>query len=151
MNYTFENKILKWRSLNCKLTGVLRKQACLSTVERAHVHMVPRVTKITHLADISVLRKWEALFRGLRLFIWGNPVVFLCGQMKPCCSLYIMLYSLFFRNLTFLLHFKRCSCIQIKCGPLLYTCHNIDTGTAVSILVSSNLCDDTSSYRTQHY
>ncbi len=44
-------------------------------------------------------------------------------------------------------HFKRCSCIQIKCGPLLHTCHNIDTGPAVSILVSSNLCDNTSSYR----
>ncbi len=43
--------------------------------------------------------------------------------------------------------FKLCSCIQIKRGPLLHTCHNIDTGPAVSILVSSNLCDNTSSYR----
>ncbi len=47
----------------------------------------------------------------------------------------------------FLLHFKRCSCIQIKRGPLLHMCHSIDTGPAVSILVSSNLCDDTLSYR----
>ncbi len=40
-----ENK-LKWRSLNCKLAGVFTKQACLSTVEREHVHMVARLTKI---------------------------------------------------------------------------------------------------------
>ncbi len=40
-------------------------------------------------------------------------------------------------------------CFQIKCGPLLHTCQIIDTGPAVSILVLSNLCDDTSSYRYQ--
>ncbi len=74
--------------------------------------MVPRVTKITHLADISVLRKWEALFRGLRLFIWGNPVVILCGQMKPCvayilCSIhYFLETSLFYSILNGVLVFK---------------------------------------------
>ncbi len=33
---------------------------------------------------------------------------------------------------------------------LHFSTHDIDTETAVSILISSNLCDDTSSYRTQH-
>ncbi len=62
--------------------------------------MVARLTKISNtFSSISVLRKCEALFRGLRFYISGNPVVFLCGQIKPCCSLYIILYSLFFRNL----------------------------------------------------
>ncbi len=43
-----ENIILKWRSLNCKLAGVFRKQACLSIVERERVHMVARLTKISN-------------------------------------------------------------------------------------------------------
>ncbi len=95
-----ESRISKWRSLNCKLTGVFRKQARLSTVERARVHMVARLTKISNtLSRYFRIAQVEALFRGSRLFISGNPVVFLCGQIKPCCSLYIILYSLFFRNL----------------------------------------------------
>ncbi len=45
MKYFTENRISKWRSLNCRLTGVFRKQVRLSTVERASVHMVARLTK----------------------------------------------------------------------------------------------------------
>ncbi len=62
---------------------------------------------------------------------------------------YILCYIHYFLETShfFLLNFKRCSCIEIKHGPLLHTCHNIDTGPAVSILVSSNLCVDTLSYR----
>ncbi len=59
----------------------------------------------------------------MSLYIW-QPVVFLCGHIL---------------TLVFIKHFKLCSCIQMKCGPLLHTCHNINTGPAVSILVSSNL------------
>ncbi len=77
-------------------------------------------------ADISILYKWDTLFRGSHLFISGNPVV---ARLNICVQ-----------------HFKPCSCIQMKHGPLLHTCHDIDTGPAVSILVSSNICDDTSSY-----
>uniref|UniRef100_A0A672MXG3 Uncharacterized protein n=1 Tax=Sinocyclocheilus grahami TaxID=75366 RepID=A0A672MXG3_SINGR len=40
--------LVVWRSLNCKLTGVFRKQARLSKVERACVHMVARLTKISN-------------------------------------------------------------------------------------------------------
>ncbi len=67
---------------------------------RGRVHMVARLTKISNTSRYFRVAKWEALFKGLRVFISGNPVVFLCGQIKPCCSLCIMLYSLLFRNLT---------------------------------------------------
>ncbi len=73
------------------------------------------------LADISVLRKWKALFRGLSLFISGNLVVAFAARLNIGVKRY-----------------KQCSSIKIKCGSLLHTCHNIDTGPAVSILVSSN-------------
>ncbi len=33
-----DNRILKWRSLNCKLTGVFQKASALSTVERVRAH-----------------------------------------------------------------------------------------------------------------
>ncbi len=79
-------------------------------------------------ADISILYKWDTLFRGSHLFISGNPVQYVRLNIG-------------------VQHFKPCSCIQMKHGPLLHTCHDIDTGPAVSILVSSNICDDTSSYR----
>ncbi len=34
----FSENILKWRSLNCKLAGVFRKQARLSTLERERTY-----------------------------------------------------------------------------------------------------------------
>ncbi len=122
----YGNIISKWRSLNCKLAGVFRKQVRLSTVERAWVHMVARLTKISNtLSRYFHIAQVGSSVSRLRLFISSNPVVFLCGQINI---------------------FKLCSCTQMKCDPLLHTCHNIDTGPAVSILLSSNLCDDTSSY-----
>ncbi len=49
-------------------------------------HVVARLTKISiTLSRYSVFRKWEAPLRGLRLFISGNPVVLLCGQIKHWC------------------------------------------------------------------
>ncbi len=84
MNYTFLRVIIKWRSLNCKLAGVFRKQARLSTVERERVHMVVRLTKISNTLSRYFHIAWEALFWGLRHFISGNPVVFLWGQIKHC-------------------------------------------------------------------
>ncbi len=129
MKHFTENRISKWRSLNCRLTGVFRKQVCfIHSGESEHTHGC-QVDKrsVTHLVDVSILHKREALIRRSRLFISGNPVVFICCQIKPCPSLYIMLHSLYFRNLHVSTPFERCSYIQIKHGPLLHTCHNIDT------------------------
>ncbi len=123
---------MKWRSLNCKLACVFRKQACLSTVERgerARAHMVARLTKIS-----------ITLSRYFHIAQVGSSVL-------GITSLYIRQPSSVARLKIVVKLFKRCYCIKIKCGPLLLTCHNIDTGPAVSILVSSNLCDNTSSYR----
>ncbi len=50
-----------------------------------------------NLADVSVLSKWEALFRGLHLFISDNPVVFLCRQIKHFCLLNILNCVLVFK------------------------------------------------------
>ncbi len=102
-------EIAKLQSSSC----FFRKQVCLSSVERERESANLSNTFSRYFCIVQM----ASSVSGLRLFISGNPVVFLCGQIK---------------------HFKRCSCIQIKCGPLLHTCHNIDTGPVVSILVSSN-------------
>ncbi len=111
---------------------------------RERVHMVARLTKISNTLSIYFcIAQVMALFRELLLFISGNPVVFLCGQIKHCCSLYVMLYSLFFRNLA--LFYSILNCVLVFKLSSVH-CRTRATGPAVSILISSNLCDNTSSY-----
>ncbi len=44
-------------------------------------------------------------------------------------------------------HFKLCSCIKIMSGPLLHMWPQYRYRASCTILLSSNLCDNTSSYR----
>ncbi len=99
-----DNRILKWRLLNCKLTSVFRKQARLSTVERERVHMVARLTKISNSFSryFRIAQEGSSVSGITSLYIRATPVVFLCGQIKPGSNLVVayILCSIhyFFRN-----------------------------------------------------
>ncbi len=128
----FSENILKWRLLNCKLAGVFRKQTRLFTVERVRVHMVARLTKIRNTFSRYF---HKALFWGLHLFISGNQVVFLCGQI-------IHGLNILKDVLVFILNtVDCCTRVTISKQGQLYL---------LSLSYYLSLCDDTSSYRTQH-
>ncbi len=69
---------MKWRLLNCKLAGVFRKKACLSTVKRLRIHRVARLTKIS----ITLSRYFR--IAQVRSFVLG--ITSLLYQATQKCS-----------------------------------------------------------------